>query len=76
MRLRVDMGSFRFFRRKQIFPGVRLNLSSSGPSLTFGARGAHVNVGRRGVRTTLGLPGTGIYYTSRRGRHTGIHNRA
>lgn len=67
------MGSFRFFRRKEILPGVRLNLSTSGPSLTLGARGAHVTVGRRGVTRTVGLPGTGIFYTSRSGHHTGVH---
>jgi hypothetical protein len=68
------MGSLRFFRRKQLLPGVRLNLSRSGPSLSFGVRGAHVTVGRRGVTRTVGIPGTGIFYTSRTGHHTGLHN--
>jgi hypothetical protein len=68
------MGSFRFFRRSQILPGVRLNVSKSGPSLSLGVRGAHVTVGRRGVTRTVGVPGTGIFYTSRSGHHTGVHN--
>lgn len=63
----------RFFRRKQLFPGVRLNLSKSGPSISLGVRGAHVTAGRRGVTRTVGIPGTGIFYTSRTGHHTGVH---
>jgi Protein of unknown function (DUF4236) len=64
----------RFFRRKQLFPGLRLNMSKSGPSLSMGVRGAHVTVGRRGITRTVGIPGTGVFYTSRRGRHTGVHS--
>jgi hypothetical protein len=68
------MGSFRFYRRAHIFPGLSVNLSRSGPSLTVGMRGAHVTVGSRGVTRTVGIPGTGIFYTSRQGRHTGFHS--
>lgn len=64
----------RFFRRKQLFPGLRLNMSKSGPSLSVGVRGAHMTVGRRGVTRTVGVPGTGVFYTSRSGRHTGVHS--
>lgn len=64
----------RFFRRQQLFPGVRLNMSKSGPSLSMGVRGAHVTVGRRGITRTVGVPGTGVFYTSRSGRHTGVHS--
>ncbi|MGO8843318.1 MAG: DUF4236 domain-containing protein [Methyloceanibacter sp.] len=46
-----------------------------GPSLSVGVRGAHVTVGRRGIRRTVGIPaGTGIFYTSSTGYHTGIHS--
>ena len=68
------MGSFRFYRRVHIFPGLSLNLSKSGPSVTVGMRGAHVTLGHSGVTRTVGLPGTGIYYTSRSGYHSGIHS--
>ncbi|HVN29902.1 MAG TPA: DUF4236 domain-containing protein [Candidatus Binataceae bacterium] len=64
----------RFYKRVHLFPGVSVNVSGSGPSLTFGVRGAHVTVGRKGITRTVGLPGTGIYYTSRRGYHSGIHS--
>jgi hypothetical protein len=62
-------GYFRLWRRKQIVPGVRLNLSKSGVSLSLGPRGAHYTIGPRGRRATVGLPGTGIYYTTYSGHH-------
>jgi hypothetical protein len=61
------MGNFRFYRRLHIFPGLSVNLSKSGPSLTVGVRGAHLTMGPSGVRRTVGIPGTGIYYTSHSG---------
>ncbi len=64
----------RFYKRVHLFPGVAVNVSRSGPSLTVGVRGAHVTVGRSGVTRTVGLPGTGIYYTSHRGYHSGFHS--
>src|SRR4051812_37726279 len=56
--------AFRFQRRLKILPGVSLNLSKSGVSTSFGVRGARVTVGHGKTRTTLGIPGTGISYTS------------
>ena len=57
--------SYRLFRRLRIAPGLTVNLSKSGPSLSMGGRGAHVTIGgARGQRTTVGLPGTGLYWTS------------
>ena len=65
---RADEGpavSYRLFRRLRIAPGLTVNLSKSGPSLSIGGRGAHVTMGgARGRRTTVGLPGTGLYWTS------------
>ena len=66
----------RFYRRVRLFPGVSVNLSRSGPSLTMGVRGAHVTVGSRGVTKTVGVPGTGLFYTSRQSLHTGYHSAA
>jgi tetratricopeptide (TPR) repeat protein len=56
--------SFRFWRRIKIAPGVTLNLSKSGGSLSFGPRGAKFTVGSRGKRATMGIPGTGLFYTT------------
>jgi hypothetical protein len=64
----------RFYKRVKLFPGVSVNVSRSGPSLSVGVRGAHVTLGRSGITRTVGLPGTGIYYTSHRGYHTGFHS--
>ncbi|MBW1999913.1 MAG: DUF4236 domain-containing protein [Deltaproteobacteria bacterium] len=55
---------FRFWRRIRIAPGVTLNLSKSGGSLSFGPRGAKFTIGPGGKRATVGLPGTGLFYTS------------
>jgi hypothetical protein len=64
----------RFFRRLHIAPGIGVNLSRSGPSLTLGVRGAHVTLGPKAITKTVGLPGTGIYYTDRHGYHSGMHS--
>ena len=58
---------FRLFRRIRIAPGLSVNLSKGGLSLSGGVRGARVTVGRRGVRRTVGLPGTGVSYTETSG---------
>ena len=50
-----------------ILPGVRINLSKSGPSASIGPRGADVNIGRHGVTTNAGIPGTGLSYRSKGG---------
>ncbi|HVA40647.1 MAG TPA: DUF4236 domain-containing protein [Candidatus Binataceae bacterium] len=55
---------FRFRRTVKIFPGVRVNLSRSGLSTSIGVRGAHVTVGHGKVRETVGLPGSGLSYTT------------
>jgi hypothetical protein len=54
----------RFYRRVPLLPGVRLNVSGSGPSVSFGHRGAWYTWGPHGRRTaTLGWPGTGLRYS-------------
>lgn len=53
------------FRKSiNIFPGVKLNLSKSGVGVSTGVKGARVSLNSKGqARTTLSVPGTGIYYT-------------
>src|ERR1700761_6638571 len=58
---------FRFQKRLNILPGVRVNLSKGGGSTSLGPRGADVNIGRDGVTTNAGIPGTGLSYRSRLG---------
>lgn len=55
--------SFRFRRSVRIMPGVRLNFSRKGTSVSFGGRGFHYTVGKTGTRTTIGVPGTGMSWT-------------
>src|SRR5437867_1427800 len=54
----------RFWRRLRILPGVTVNLSKSGPSLSIGPRGTKVTIGRKGVRQTVGIPGSGLFATN------------
>ena len=54
----------RFRRSVRLLPGLRLNFSLSGVSTSLGGRGATINLSRRGVRTTFGLPGTGLSYST------------
>jgi hypothetical protein len=57
--------SLRFRRRVTLAPGLRLNLSKSGVSLSAGPRGTSVTVGRQGIYRNLGVPGTGLYHRTR-----------
>jgi len=44
--------------------GIKLNLSKSGPSISFGKKGLRQSISLNGkTRTTVGIPGTGVYYT-------------
>ncbi len=57
----------RIWRRFKIAPGLTLNLSKGGVSTSVGHRGARVTFGKHGVRQTVGIPGTGVYYTHKSG---------
>lgn len=46
-----------------IMPGVNLNLSKNGPSLSLGPKGMKYNINSHGSRIRCSIPGTGIYYT-------------
>src|SRR5512147_3070511 len=47
-----------------LFPGVKVNFSKGGTSITVGKKGFHLNFSKRGVRQTVGIPGTGISETN------------
>jgi len=55
----------RFRKSISIMPGVRINLSGSGASMSVGPRGASVSFGKRGTYANFGLPGTGLSYRTR-----------
>ncbi len=54
------------FRKSiKIAPGIRVNISKKGlSSVSVGGKGARVNVSKKGTRTTVGIPGTGLSYTT------------
>lgn len=54
-------------RSTKILPGVRVNWSKSGPSVSVGPKGAKVNFGKRGTYVSGGIPGTGLYYRQKIG---------
>lgn len=58
------MGFFRFRRSIKIAPGIKINLNKKSTSLTIGRRGIHTTINGSGVRNTIGLPGSGLSYTS------------
>lgn len=51
----------RFRKRVKVAPGINLNFSKSGTSVTVGGKGGSINIGKNGVYGNAGIPGTGIY---------------
>ncbi|MDD3370861.1 MAG: DUF4236 domain-containing protein [Alphaproteobacteria bacterium] len=62
----------RFHKSIRLIPGLRLNLSKSGPSLSVGQKGMSFNVGGKKTRTTVGIPGSGLSYISNSSYKKGI----
>ena len=62
---------FRFHRSIRLFPGVHLNISKSGVSLSIGGAPFTFNWGRRGETVTTSLPGSGLSYRKRLDRNRG-----
>lgn len=52
--------ALRFRKSFKVAPGVRLNVSGSGTSVSLGGRGVTTNISKRGTRTSLSIPGTGL----------------
>lgn len=59
---------FRFQKRIRILPGVTLNFSKSGISVSFGFPGFRYTIGSKHETMTVGLPGTGLSHSTRRRR--------
>lgn len=54
----------RFRKSMKIAPGVKLNLNKKSAGMTLGGKGINYTVNTKGTRTSsIGLPGTGVYYT-------------
>ena len=54
----------RFRRSVKVCKGLRLNFSKSGVSATFGGRGLSYTVGHNRRRINVGIPGTGLSYST------------
>lgn len=72
MSVKVGVGTpvgFRYRKSVRLVPGVRLNVTSKGlSSASFGKPGATLNMGRRGTRSNVGIPGSGLSYSSGGGK--------
>ena len=66
----------RFRKSISLFPGLRLNFSKSGMSVSTGIPGFRKTINTKGqVTTTIGIPGTGLYYVDTRNSHSNQNNR-
>ena len=62
---------FRFRRSVKILPGIKLNMSKKGvSSVSIGRAGATMNINRKGTKTTVGIPGSGLSYSTKRSGRT------
>jgi hypothetical protein len=66
--------SFRFHKSVRDIPGVRVNFSHRGTSLSVGGRGATMTVRNKG--TTVGISGTGLSYSQFYSRRRGAPSRS
>lgn len=56
---------FRFRKSVKILPGVRINFNKASTSITVGPKGLKHTISSTGRRTTtVGLPGTGLSYST------------
>jgi hypothetical protein len=53
----------RFRRSLRVAPGLKLNIGTKSVSASVGKRSLWYTVGSKGRRLTIGLPGTGLYWT-------------
>lgn len=57
---------FRYRKSVKIAPGVRMNVSKSGASVSVGGKGGHVTVNSKGeTRVGASIPGTGVSYSEK-----------
>lgn len=63
---------FRFRKRIKLAPGVHLNIGKKGlSSVSLGGNGLTVNTGSGKTTTTMGIPGTGLSYSTSAGPAAG-----
>ena len=62
--------SLRFRKTLRLAPGLRINLARKGASISVGGKGLTYNIGKNGTRSTAGLPGSGLSWSTYK-RHSG-----
>lgn len=66
---------WRFRKSFKIAPGVKLNVNKKSVGVTFGGKGAHYTINSKGTHTSsVGLPGTGLYYTDINNKNNQVKN--
>lgn len=55
----------RFQKRIRLLPWLTLNIGKSGISFSVGPRGARITAGKRGIKGSFGIPGTGTRYETK-----------
>lgn len=64
-----EVMGFRFRKSINLGGGIKVNLSKSGIGYSFGTKGARITKTAKGTtRTTIGIPGSGISYTTETGK--------
>lgn len=66
----------RFRKSVKICKGVKVNFSKSGASLSLGGRGHGMTFGGSGTRAHVGIPGTGLSYSTKIGGHSRSRSRS
>ncbi|WP_051280767.1 DUF4236 domain-containing protein [Anaerovorax odorimutans] len=57
---------FNYRKSKNIGKGFRINMTQNGPGLSFGKKGIRVTVNKKGVRGSVGIPGSGMSYSKQK----------
>jgi hypothetical protein len=69
---RQTMG-LRYRQSVRVLPGVRLNFTANGlSSVSIGVPGCSVNLNTKRTRTTVGLPGSGLSYSTDQAPESGF----
>lgn len=55
--------ALRFHKSVRLAPGIRMNISKHGLSLSLGTKGLTMNLGRQRAKVTAGFPGTGLSFS-------------
>jgi tetratricopeptide (TPR) repeat protein len=63
------MSGLEFHRRIRLAKGIYINLSKHGIGFSVGPKGMHYSTGPTGEHVSVGVPGTGLYYRRKIGKH-------